>query len=152
MIPNGNPIFCRIGATTAISAYNSAVVTSDGVGNTGSNMTRAFNSDANNGSFVQKIRLHPHATAANTTTTATVIRVYYSTIGANNATTSAADTSLIAEVLAPAVSASNATSQTNYIELPLGFAMGANTAILVTFHHTFAASTGWQVTTFGGHY
>jgi len=152
MPANYNPIFSRIGVIGSNIAQTTGVTRSDGVGNTGSNMKKVFTSDVNNGSYVQKIRLTPYATAANTAMAATVIRVYYSTETANNATTTVDNTHLLAEVLTTTQSASNATTQVYNIEVPLGFAMPANTAILVSTHLNPAANTNWSCVVFGGHY
>jgi len=149
---NLNPIFSRIGAIGGANIYNAAVTTSDGVGNTGSNMTRVFMSDANNGSYVQRLRLSPVGAANNIATTATVFRVYYSTVVANNTTTSAADTHLIAEVYSPSQTASGNVNVVFPLEVQLGFAMANNTSIIVSAHHVMAANSGWKAIVFGGNY
>src|ERR1035437_172991 len=101
---NKDPLFTgkpKIGKGTWTASLN-ANTNSDGTGNITSTPTMLliFTADATYGSFVQKIRLTANGSTASTTTTATVGRVYVSTIS-SGATTNA-DTRRFDEVALPA--------------------------------------------------
>lgn len=123
---------------------------SDGTGTIGTDMIKLFTADSTYGAFVQKVRLNPQASAAATATTATVARIYISSI-TSGATTNA-DTFLWAEVACPAQTADQTTTATSPIEIPLGFALPAGYTILASMHHAAAASTSWSFTCIGGDY
>lgn len=148
MPANINPIFTltpNVG-TVAVTAANTK---SDGTGTAvGTDIFKAFTAGAN-GSFVTRVRFNPVATAAATTTTATVGRVFYSTV-TSGATTGGTNTWLIAEVALPSVSADSTTAPTNPVEIMLNFALPTGSFIHATTHAAPAASTSQQVTCFGG--
>ena len=146
---NINPIFSRIGAIGGATIANSANTDSTGVGTIGTTMTLAFTSDANNGSYVQKVRFMPQATAFNTTA-ATVLRVYISNKASGN--TTATDTHLIQEITAPAQGCGNTTVAAQYQEILVGVALPANYTVLVNASTAFNANTSWKATVFAGNY
>ena len=123
---------------------------SDGSGTIGTDIVRIFTADPTNGSYVSSIRLSPYAIVANTTTTATVIRVFISSITAG-ATTSA-NTWLIQEISVGAQAASNPATATFFIEVPVNRPLPPSFTILVSQHAAAATNTGWHCVVFGGHY
>ena len=82
-----------------------------------------------------------------TNTTATVGRVFRSSVAAG-ATTSA-NTFLVGEITLPIVAADNATAAVNVFDVPLGIALAANETILVTTHAAPAANTAWRAVAMG---
>lgn len=123
---------------------------SDGTGTIGTDMVLVFTANATDGSFVNRIRFTPSASVAATATTASVIRVYYSTVGSG--ATARTNTFLIAEIAVPAQTADQTTTATNFYEIPLGFGMPAGSFLHFSMHHAAAANTSWQATCFGGNY
>ena len=103
-----------------------------------------------NGALISKIRMHPAGSTAATATTATVGRVYTSTI-TSGATTNA-NTRLWEERACPAQTTDQTTTATNYIEFTAGITLSANETLLFSMHHIAAANTVWEVTVFGGDY
>ncbi len=148
---NTSPAFTKNGfANTSILAL--ANVKSDGTGNltTGVTMYKLLTADATNGSYVDFVRVMAVASAAATTTNATVIRIYVSTI--TTGATSAADTFCIAEIAIPAVSAANATTALNPFDLPINLRLAPSQTLLCSTHSVAAGSTTWNATVFGGDY
>lgn len=148
MAANSNPKFTKNGRVSSVlvTALNAS---SQGGGTVGTDIFLAFTADATNGSFVERVRLIPTATTP-TTTTATVARVFVSTI-ASGATTSA-NTYLVAEITLPAIAADNASTAVIPFDISLGFALPANGTILVTNHAAPAANTAWRAVVIGGDY
>jgi hypothetical protein len=147
MPANTAPIFGltpNVGHTTIPNANTN----SDGTGNLTSSITiyKLFTAGGN-GSWVNKARINVTATTSPTTSNATVIRLYYSTI-TSGATTSA-DTKLLAEVAVPAVSADHSTAPTNPIEVPLNFAIPTGSFIHVSSHSAPASAQQYEVVCFG---
>lgn len=125
-------------------------VKSDGAGAAiGTDMVKLFTAGAN-GAFVQKLRANPNASAAATATTATVLRIYISTV--TSGATTRDNTFLWAEVACPAQTAAQTTTATYPLEIPLGFALEPNATILVSMHHAAAANTSWGFHVIGGDY
>lgn len=124
---------------------------SDGTGNLTSSVTMyiAFTGAAN-GSWVSKARINVTASTAGSTSSASVLRFYYSTVG-TGATTSA-NTKLIQEVAVPAVTADSATVPTNPIEVPLNIAIPTGGFIHVSSHATPGSNCSFEVLAFGGDY
>jgi hypothetical protein len=151
MAANTAPIFTLLPAIgTAIwLPATTANTKSDGVGTIGTDILLLETAGAN-GSFLNKIRFSPAASVAATATTASVIRVFLST-QSSGATTNA-NTSLIGEIAAPAQTADQTTTATNYIEFPLGFAVPSGISLLFSMHHAAAANTSWQGVCFSGDY
>src|SRR3990167_9502654 len=149
MPQNTSPIYTltpKIGRASWVAA-TTANTTNGGVGTIGTNMLLCYTAGAN-GAFINKVRLHPVGLTAATATTATVGRVYISTV-ASGATTNA-DTQLYAEVACPAQTTAQTTTATSYIEIPFGIAIAANETILFSMHHAAAANTGWDISVIAG--
>jgi hypothetical protein len=150
MAGNIAPIWSKQGAINGVACGGTANTQSGGVGTIGTDIFKAFTADANNGSFVQKIRLQPVATVAATPTTSTTIRVFVS--NKTSGATTQADTWLIAEVSAASQTADHSTTGTFYIDVPLNFMLPASFTILVANHVVNAANTSWTATVFAGNY
>jgi len=150
MPANTDPIYTltpNVG-TARITAVQAATARSDGGGTIATDIFKTFTAGSN-GSFVREMRVKAAATTA-TTTNATSIRVYFSTVG-SGATTSA-DTKLIGEFAIPAVSAANTTTPSPDFIFPLNVAIPTGSFILVGSGVTIVANTEWQTTCFGGDY
>ena len=151
MSQNTNPIFTlvpNVGNAVWTSAAT-ANTKSDGTGTIGTDMKIVFTAGVN-GSFVQKIRACPTAIVAATATTPTVLRVYFSIVGAG--TSSNSQSFQIAEMALPAQTADQTATATTPVEIPLGMAMESGSFIHVSMHHAAAANTAWQFSAFGGDY
>lgn len=146
MTANTSPIF---GLTPNIgcAAPSAALTKSDGTGTIGTDIFKAFTAGAN-GAYVTRVRWNPVATAAATTTTATVGRVYVSS-KTSGATTGGTDTFLVGEVALPAQSADHSTTPTNPVDVVVNQAIPAGWTILVSTHAAPAASTTQQATVYG---
>jgi hypothetical protein len=131
-----------------IPQANTNVHTSGGTSAIGTNIYVAFTSGAN-GSYVQKMRFQFSSTTSAISSAATVFKIYFSTVNTGTPTTSQA--SLIADIAAPAQTVTTTTSAYP-IEVPLNFAMPANTYLLVGQTIAATANSAWFVTTFGGDY
>ena len=145
---NSDPLFIRVGKNTSV-LVTAANTSSQGGGTIGTDIFLAFTADATNGSFVRRVDWIPTATAP-TTTTATVGRVFLSSVS-SGATTSA-NTRLLAEVVLAATAADNASTNVSPISIPLDLVLAPGETILVTNHAAPAASTAWRVNVFGGDY
>lgn len=146
---NATPQFTQKGAITAVrvTALNAS---SDGGGTIGTDTFLVFTADATNGSFVEYVRIMPRATAVNTTTAATVIRLYISTVAAG-ATTSA-NTNLFAEITVPAQTADGSTAATAWFDVPFNLRLPAGQTILAMSSTAPAANTNWGVMAVAGDY
>lgn len=145
---NSDPIFTRNGALNSV-LVTAANTSSQGGGTIGTDIFKAFTADATNGSYVQRVRWLPTATTP-TTTTATVGRVFVSSV-TSGATTSA-NTWLWDEVVLPAISADNATAAVTEFDIILGFALNPGYTILLTNHAAPAANTAWRGIVVAGDY
>jgi hypothetical protein len=149
MPQNTSPIF---GLTPELQGVNitttAAAARSDAGVAIGTNQFVAFTSGPS-GSYVQKVRF---MSIANTPTTgvATVLRVHYSTVNTGTPTTSQAF--LLGELSVGALASANATNATNFYELPLNFAMPANTYLLVSQHAAQTTNQNWQAFVIGSDY
>lgn len=152
MSANKNPLFSGKGNAGygVWTSSNTANTKSDGTGTIGTDMVKLFTADSTYGAFVSKLRLNPCASTAATATTATVVRVYISSI-ATGATTRN-DTFLWQEYALPSFTADQTTTAILPIEIALGFALPAGYTILVSFHHAAAANTSWAMAVVGGDY
>jgi hypothetical protein len=149
---NTSPIFTlvpAIGSATILPA-TTANTKSDGTGTIGTDILKAFTADATNGSYVSSVRFSPNASAAATTTTATTLRVFISSV-TSGATTNL-NTWLFAEVSAAAQTADHSTNATFPIEIPINRILPASYTILVSTHVVPAANTSWQAIVFAGNY
>lgn len=89
----------------------------------------------------------PVATAAGTATSATVHRVFLSTV--NSGATTNVNTTLIQEIGAAAQTAAHATNAIFFLEVPLNIKLPTATYILVATSVINAANTNWEAVTFG---
>lgn len=145
---NSDPIFTRNGALSSV-LVTAANTSSQGGGTIATDIFKAFTADATNGSYVQRVRWLPTATAP-TTTTATVGRVFISSV--TSGTTTSANTWLWDEVVLPATAADNASAAVTEFDIILGFALNPGYTILVTNHAAPAANTAWRATVVAGDY
>ena len=148
MPANTDSIFTKNVKTGGV-LVTAANTSSQGGGTIGTDIFLVCTASATDGGYVRKIRLIPTATAP-TTTTATVARIFISTVS-SGATTSA-NTRLIAEVTLPAIAADNATAAAFYFDLTINDAIGPGESILVTNHAAPAANTAWRANAFFGDY
>lgn len=144
---NAQPQFTRQGNVSSV-AVTAANTSSEGGGTVGTSIFLAFTADATNGSYVDFLRWAPTASTAGTSTTATVGRVYISSI--TSGTTTSANTFLIGEINLPSVTADSSSAAINMYDIPLGFRIPAGNTILVTNHAAPAANSQWVATVFGG--
>lgn len=150
MAQNKSPIFTLIPVVSfGTMSAPTAMTRSDGVGTIGTDIFKIFTADSTDGSFVSKVRICATATTP-TTMTASVIRVYISSI--TSGSTTASDTVLYQEVPVAAIPAANATNSVNYYEVPFGFALAPSQTILVSIHAAMAANSRWQFLTIAGDY
>lgn len=150
MAQNTSPIFTlvpKIGFGTLTG--NIASARSDGVGTIATDLFVLFTADATDGSYVSKIRISAAATTP-TTMTASVIRIFISSL--TSGSTTAANTVLLTEISTAAIPAANASNAINYYEVPCDFALPASYTLLASIHANVAANTRWQFLTFGGDY
>lgn len=148
MAGNTDPIFTKNGKIGSV-LVTAANTSSAGGGTIGTDIFLAFTAEATNGSFIQRVRFIPVATAA-TSTTATVGRVFISS--ATSGATTSSNTFLVGEVTLPVVAADNATTAVIWFDVPLGFAINNNYTILVTNHAAPAANTNWRAVVMAGDY
>jgi len=152
MTQNTAPVFTKIPRVQSIAILSGAFTASaksDGNGTVATDMFIAFQADATNGSYVQRLRIHPYATTP-TATTAALARIFISSL--DTGTVTPTDTHLFQEIALPVSNAANATSPCNFYEIPLNFALPADYTILISIHQALAANTGWRFTVFGGDY
>jgi hypothetical protein len=149
MSVNNNPLFTGKPNVNGV-AITAANTKSDGQGTIGTDIFKAFTADSTYGSYVSAVRLSPYATAAATSTAATVFRIFIS--NKTSGSTTSADTWLIGEVAAAAQTADQTTSATFFLEVPINRAIPAGYTILITSHIAPNANTGWMGVVFGGDY
>ena len=149
MAGNSDPLFVRNGKNGSV-LVTAANTSSQGGGTIGTDIFLAFTADATNGSLVRQIDFIPTATAP-TTTTATVGRVFISSVS-SGATTSA-NTRLVGEVTLPAAAADNASAAVlpvSWIPPAGALVLAASETVLITNHAAPAASTAWRINVYGG--
>lgn len=151
MPANTSPLFPLTPNVSGIQFGSTALTKSDGsaVTGIGTDIFKAFTAGAN-GSFVERIRLSPEATTAATATSATVHRVYVSSVTSGN--TANTNTFLIHEIGAAAQTADHSTNATFFFEIPLNLKLPAGWTILVSTHVVNAANTNWIAVVFGADY
>jgi hypothetical protein len=149
MPQNTSPIF---GLTPRLSGIDitttAAAARSDAGVVIGTNQFVAFTSGPS-GSYVQKVRFMSIATTP-TSGVATVLRCHYSTVNTGTPTTSQAF--LLGELSVGGLASANATNATNFYELPLNFAMPANTYLLVSQHGAQTTNQNWEALVIGSDY
>jgi hypothetical protein len=139
---NTSPIFA-LTPNSGGGAATAANTVGDGGGTVGTDIFKVYTAGAN-GSYVSRIRIQPVASVAATSTTATVLRVFKSTV-TSGATTNA-NTFCVLEVALASVSADHSTAATNAIEFRLDMMLASGEFIHITNHAAPAANTRWQVT------
>ncbi len=150
MASNSIPHFCKQ-ATAAIGvAITAANTKSDGAGTIGTDLFLVMTADATNGSFVDFVRFFPSATAASTTTTGTVGRIFI--CNTNSGAVTASSCTCIGEVLLSSIVANSPTLTVNSVDFPVGVRIPASWTILVSNHSAPAASTAWKAIAFSGDY
>lgn len=152
MPANTSPIFALTPNVGEVKiTTTAALVRSDGsaANAIGTDQFLAFTAGAN-GSFVQRVRFIPVASAAAVNSVATTLRVFLSTV--NTGTPTATNTHLLAEISVPIISAANSTAAATYYEIPLNIAIPANNYILVSQHIAQTTNQSWQAIVFGGDY
>ena len=149
MAANTEPIFSKNGKIGSV-LVTAANTSSQGGGTIGTDIFLAFTADATNGSFIRQVRFIVTATTANTASTATVGRVFISSV-TSGATTSA-NTFMIAEITLPSLTADSSTAGASYIDIPLGFPIPASYTILITNHAAPAANSAWRAVVIAGDY
>jgi hypothetical protein len=150
MPANTSPIFALTpNVGEAKITTTAANVSSAGGGTVGTDIFLAFSAGAN-GSFVQRVRFIPVASAAAVNSVATTLRVFLSSV--NTGTTTDSDTNLLAEISVPIISTANSTNAVSYYEIPLNIAIPSSHYILVSQHIAQTTNQRWQATVFGGDY
>lgn len=142
MPANTNPIFA-LTPNSGGGAATAANTVGDGGGTVGTDMFKVYTAGAN-GSWVARVRLQPVASVAATSTTATVFRLFKSTV-TSGATTNA-NTFCILELTLASVSADHSTAATNAIEVMLNYPLATGEFLHCTNHAAPAANTRWHVT------
>lgn len=148
MPANTDPIYTKRGDIQAI-AVTAANTSSQGGGTVGTDIFLAFVADATNGSFVREVRWSLAESTIGTASTATVGRVFISSV--SSGTTTSSNTHLLQEV-ALASQTPSSTAAGVPIVVPLNLMLPAGFAILVTNHAAPAASTHWKAIVIGGDY
>ena len=148
---NTAPIYSGVPEINLIQIPQSStnVHTLGGTSIIGTNIYVAFTAGAS-GSYVQKMRFQFTSTTNAINAAATVFKVYYSTV--NTGTPTTAQAALIADISSPAQTVASTAVSAYPIEVPLNFAMPANTYLLVGQTIAATANSAWYVTTFGGDY
>lgn len=150
MAMNTDPIYSGVGVFGG-KELTAANTNSKGTGTIGTDIFLLFTADVTNGSWGSHVRLIPTASVANTTTTATTIRIFIST-KTTGATTGGTDTFLYAEISAVAQAADNSTAGVSALEIPINEVIPPGYSILATTHVAPAANTNWQAEFWGGNY
>ena len=148
MPANTNPIYSKAGIFGAV-AVTAANTSSQGGGTVATDIFLAFTADATNGSYVRDLVWTLGESTINTASTATVARVFVSTVG-SGATTSS-NTHLLAEVALASQTPSSTVGMTPIV-IPLNFILPAGYFILVTNHAAPVANTQWKALVRGGQY
>lgn len=149
MPANTDPIYSKNGQFNFVRITSNSQ-SSAGNGTIGTDIFKAFTADATNGSFVRYVQFSPTSTVQNTATTATVGRVFVSSI--TTGTTTSTDTWLVAEITLPSVTAASSSSASTMYSVPLNLALKAGYTILVTNHAAPAANTAWAAGVIAGDY
>lgn len=135
---------CLWTSTTTANTKNDGTATA-----VGTDILLAYTAGAS-GAYIDRVRLQAVASAAASTTTATVARIYLSTV-TSGATTNT-NTRLWNEIALPAQSADQTTTALFPYDIPMGIRIAASSTILFSMHHAAAANTSWQVTVIASDY
>ena len=142
------PLFTQTPNVSAVPV-TAANTQSGGVGTIATNIFLAWTAGSGGG-FIEKVRWILTGTTANTTSTATVGRVFLST-QASGATT-AADTHMVHEITLPSLTADSSTGASFFLDIAINVAVPAGMTVLVTNHAAPAANTAWKAVVYGGNY
>lgn len=145
---NTDPLYSRVGAIQAI-AVTAANTSSQGGGTIATDIFLAFSPDTTNGSFIREIMWVLGESTIATASTATVGRIFISSVG-SGATTSS-NTHLFREIALPSQTPSSTLAGVPIV-VPCNFMLQPDQFILVTNHAAPAANTHWKAVTFGGKY
>lgn len=145
MPANTAPIF-TLTPNNGGGAATAANTSSSGSGTVGTDIFKVFTAGAN-GSWLGRIRFQAVSSAAATATTATVARIFISSVGSG--TTAVTDTFCVGEVNLAVVTAAHSTTSTNFVEFPLNFALPTGWFVHITNHAAPATNTRWQATLLG---
>ena len=148
MAANADPAFTRIGKINGV-LVTAANTSSQGGGTVGTDIFLAFTADATNGSFVREARWMLTETTIATASTATVGRVWASSVTSGSTTSS--NTHLLQEVALASQTPSSTLAGVPII-IPLGFWLPAGWTILASNHAAPAANTAWKLVVIGGDY
>lgn len=153
MPANTAPIFTltpNIGRAQITTTY--AQTKSDGTssGTSADIMVKAFTAGAN-GSYVDKVRFNSVGTAS-TTSVATTLRVYLSTIASPGATIGGTDTFLLVDIATAAATTSSTTAASTQYEINIGIAIPSGTYIHVSQAVAQTTNQFWQAAVIGGDY
>lgn len=148
MAGNTDPIYTKQGAIGAV-AVTAANTSSQGGGTVATDIFLAFTADATNGSFVREVRWTLGESTIATASTATVGRIFISTVTSGSTTSS--NTHLWQEV-ALAAQTPSSTAAGVPIVVPLNIILPAGYTILVTNHAAPAANTHWKAIVIAGNY
>jgi hypothetical protein len=132
-----NPIFVATPQSPGI-AITAANTLNNGAGTIGTDIFLLFTAGAN-GAYIGRVRFTISGAVASTASTATVGRVYQSSV-TSGATTNA-DTFRIDEVAMPSITTDQATVQTGFYEIQVNSFLAAGRTLLVSTHHAPAANT-----------
>jgi len=147
MASNTQPQFTMDGVVGA-ARITAANASSQGGGTIGTDIFKCCDADAD-GTFIEFVRCIPTATAP-TNTTATVMRIFASSV--QSGPTTSANTFLLAEAALPVSAADNATTPVNPIDIPINFRLPNSWALLASNHAAPAANTAWLAIAIGGNY
>ncbi len=148
MAANTSPIFSLLGAFGAV-AVTAANTSSQGGGTIGTDIFKAFTADATNGSYVSQLRWVLCESTIATASTATVGRVFISSI--TSGTTTSSDTHLWQEVALSSQTPSSTVAAVPVV-IPVNIALPPGYTILATNHAAPAANTHWKLEVVGGNY
>lgn len=155
MPANKSPIFTltpKVSVAVITTTY--AQVKSDGTsaGSANDRMVLAFTAGSN-GSYVDTVRFTCVANTAATSSVATTLRVYLSSVAAPEAgATTQANTHCIGEISVPIVVSSHSTNATNFYEIPINKAIPTGQYIHVSQHVAQTTNQVWKAVVFGGDY
>jgi hypothetical protein len=144
------PLTPNVGSAVIPTANAQVKSTGTSAGTGADLMYKVFTAGAN-GSFVSFIRFYCVATAL-TTSVATCLRAYRSTVASPGAT-AVTDTFLLGEVTAPAITtAGSTTTASTYFDIPVNAAIPTGQYIHVSQAVAQTTNQNWNVACFGGDY
>ena len=151
MAANGDPIYSKAGDVQSGQNINAGTLLGqtantamDGTGT----LYPVFQADATNGGFLQKLTFQP----IGTTTSATTVRIFISSITGAWSGNTAANTALYMDFALPVITVSQ-TAAAPHFECPLNIALPPGYRVVIAFGtSTGGATVGWSVFGVGGKY